>query len=503
MGQNDEAAKKVMARKKKKKDKQKKRKVTADNSSSQSSSQHGGVDRANPTEGDQQLAVSPSSQLSDDAVEQASQETLDHSSERATYVTDDEITPKASMANLAAASARQLGSPSAAPSALISVGTRQPPPKFARPSGTIPGEPRAYKFGALEGGTRIVCSKPGCGKTTTPWDGSTVICPSCGPYSAIRYCCIEHLLDDTTDHWGVDCMKYTCRHYCDASTIHHRQVQCPPAIPNLCGWNTPERHRQSVYHAHSSQKNGSAEVKGDYFIFTDFEQWLQAGAPNMPAWALSRARGTVRFVVTFDDQQSPNSFKDRFNRLLNIALFTGASNAVILNYMFLMIRENLISKGEWGEDLLNSLVYQFQWEFCYQLRDWVTNNLRHACPHQWFGTPPDQCPDRVCNAQMLHPRTRHPLFPRFAIKEKADELERRYWILRVARVYHPNILDQAHRMRGIGFKFVPQENRKMFCRGREWDGHPSGTIGIEGAIWVRTIRGPPCLQAANPVTLTV
>jgi hypothetical protein len=510
MGQSDEATKKVMARKKKKKDKQKKRTVTADSSPSQSPSQHGEDGAANPTEAHQQITLNPQSQHLGDAIEQASQGTLDRSSEN---VTDDDTTLNSGIANLAAAGARQLSSPSAPPSAgasqsgatsvLTSASTRQYHPTFARPPATSPGEPWVYKFGALEGGTRIVCSKPGCDKTTTPWDGSTVICPSCGPYSAIRYCCIEHLLGDTTDHWRFDCMKHTCHHYCDASTVHPRQVQCPPAIPNLCGWNTPERHRQSVYHAHSSQKNGSAEVKGDYFIFTDFEQWLQAGAPHMPAWALGRARGTVRVVVTFDDQRSPNSFKDRFNRLLNIALFTGASNAVMLNYMFLMIRGNLISKGEWGEDLLNSLVYQFQWEFCYQLPDWVTNNLRHACQHQWFGTPPDRCPDRVCNAQMLHPSTRHPLFSRLAIKEKADELERRYWILRVARVYHPNILDQAHRMRGIGFSLVPPENRKMFCKGREWDGHPSGTMEIEGAIWVGTIRGPPCLQAANPVTLTV
>jgi hypothetical protein len=497
MGQSDEAAKRVMARKKKKKDKQKRRKVIGDSSSSQSPNQHGEVGAANPAQADQQITLSPLSQLLDDAVEQGSQETLDRNSERATNVTDDDVTPNASMINLAEASARQLGSPPAPPSAgasqsgatsaLISASTRQSHPTFARPPATSPGEPWVHKFGALEGGTRIVCSKPGCDKTTTPWDGSTVICPSCGPYSTIRYCCIEHLLGDTTDHWGVDCMKFTCHHYCDTSTIHPRQVQCPPAIPNLRGWNTPERHRQSVYHAHSSRKNASAEVEGDYFIFTDFEQWLQAGAPDMPAWGFGRARGTVLLVVAFDDQRSPNSLKDRFNRLLNIALFTGASNAVMLNYMFLMIRENLISKGEWGEDLLNSLVYQFQWEFCYQLPDWVTNNLRHACPHQWFGTPPDRCLDRVCNAQMLHPSTRHPLFPRFAIKEKADELERRYWILRVARVYHPNILDQRHRMRGVGFSFAPQENRKMFCMGREWDGYPSGTMEIEGAIWVRTI----------------
>ena len=582
--QSEEAAQKVMAKKQKNKDKRKEEKSALEGESSQSSSPPlGEIPATNMSKADQLMTANLHSNSSGKLLQDESEEPQDSSSDEAFGVTDEDITPNASMINLKAASASQASSTSAPPStslgvagsmsttqsvsaieasvtsAPLSISTSQfgstatsqsisadgadttsarPPTSTSQvrsastqqshsagPSGststgpminpgelnvvsaqlpaTTPSRPWTHKFGAFEGPTKVVCRLPSCDITTSPWDGRTVICPGCGPYSSIRYCCIDHLLADSTDHWGVDCMKYTCNHLCDASTIHPRQVSCPPLIPNICGWNTPERHRQAVYHAHSSKKNGFAEIEGDYFIFSDAEQWIRAGTPPMQVWGIRRARGELLVVVTFDDDASPNSLKDRFNRLLNAALFTGASNALLLNYLFLMIRENLIGKDEWDDEILDSVVFQFQYEFCYEIPNWITNNKRHACPHQWFGTPIDQCRDRVCNGEMLHPVTRRPMLPRLAIKEKTDELERRYWILRVARVYHPNIPDQGARMRGVGFDFVPPENRRMYCMGREWEGYPSGTMEIEGAIWVNTVGGPRCLQAADLMTLTV
>ena len=283
-------------------------------------------------------------------------------------------------------------------------------------------------------------------------------------------------------------------------------------MPNLCGWNSPERHRQAVYHAHSSKKNGFAEIEGDYFIFTDATEWIQAGSPNMEAWGLRRARGTLDLVVTFDDERSPNSLKDRFNRLLNAALLTGASNAPLLDHLFLMIRENLLQRDEWDDSVLNCVVYQFQWEFAYLLPERITNNLHHACPHQWFRTPVahadsttpiDGCHDPICSREQSQPGPRQPLGPRPMLKEKVEELERRYWILRVARVYHPDVPDPAQRMRGIGFDSVAPENQRQFRMGREWDGFPSRTMEIEGAIWVANGNGPPRLHVPNIMTLTV
>src|SRR5256885_5384917 len=115
------------------------------------------------------------------------------------------------------------------------------------------------------------------------------------------------------------------------------------------------------------------------------------------------------------------------------------------------------------------MIYQFQREFCYQVPEWITCNRHHACPHQWCGIPIDQCENHVCNKLMLQPGTRHPLAPRLSIKEKAEELERRCWILRVARVYRPNTGEKGSRMKGVGFDFVLPENRRTSCMGRvEW-----------------------------------
>lgn len=436
MTQSEEAFQKVMARRKKKKDKRKKKRCGFKSESFQSSmGLLQKVSEETQMDGGQAMTARSDSQLFEDLVQQDPQESQEYGSYGATNVTDEDTsTSNRSMMNLAATSASQprsiLGPPSTSTSQPSSVsaplsasasqlhstpappsaspsqspssstppsagtsqigsssapelaGASQPNPPSIPPRVTITTARLVHKFGALEGPTRIVCRMPGCNQITSPWDGSTVICPSCGPYSSIRYCCVNHLLIDTTDHWGFDCLKYTCHHLCDASTIHPREVQCPPAIRNLCGWNTPERHRQAVYHAHSSKRNGFAEVEGDYFIFTDAEEWIQAGSPTMQTWNLRRARGAVLVVVSFDDERSPNSLKDRFNRLLDVALSTGASNTLLLEYLFLMIRENLLRKSEWDDTILDSVVYQFQWEFGYQVPKLITNNLRHACPHQ-------------------------------------------------------------------------------------------------------------------------
>ena len=152
-------------------------------------------------------------------------------------VTDSAITPNASTLNLAVANAT--------PSSII---TTSAPVPSSRSNHLIKFDTYTY-----------LCPKQDCNKVTSPWDGSTVICPRCGPYSGIRYCCTQHLLDEMVNHWGTECLRYTMHHPCDPLTIHPRQVQGPPAMPNLCGWDNVERHRQVIYHA--------AAIEGEYFIF--------------------------------------------------------------------------------------------------------------------------------------------------------------------------------------------------------------------------------------------
>jgi hypothetical protein len=99
-------------------------------------------------------------------------------------------------------------------------------------------------------------------KVTSPWDGSTVIRPRCGPYSRIRYCSKKCLSDDVLMHWGIDCGQHTLTQRAYPLTIHPRSVRIHPFIPSLTHHDRPERHRQLIRH--------SVDTAADYFIFSDW-----------------------------------------------------------------------------------------------------------------------------------------------------------------------------------------------------------------------------------------
>lgn len=63
------------------------------------------------------------------------------------------------------------------------------------------GEPKKalFKFDVLS--KFMKCHMHGCEKITNCWDGSTVCCPACGPYSSVRYCSPQHLYEDLHTHW--------------------------------------------------------------------------------------------------------------------------------------------------------------------------------------------------------------------------------------------------------------------------------------------------------------
>lgn len=150
------------------------------------------------------------------------------------------------------------------------------------------------------------CAKADCDKRCNLWDGVTVICPRCGPYSEIRYCSKEHLYVDVKSHW-VFCSQKTFRHPCRENSIPRDVREGPPLLPSRHNWDTPERHRQAVYHATSRS--------GDYFIFADWEDFLTAGQPANTVAV--RCSNRVICTVKFDDPAE----KDRFRRILGASLF--------------------------------------------------------------------------------------------------------------------------------------------------------------------------------------
>ena len=87
------------------------------------------------------------------------------------------------------------------------------------------------------------CAKPGCDKHCNLWDGSSVMCARCGPFSEIRYCGINHLYEDVKMHWLV-CGKKAFEYLYWEDSVFSFFREVPPLILSRHNWDSPERHRQ-------------------------------------------------------------------------------------------------------------------------------------------------------------------------------------------------------------------------------------------------------------------
>jgi hypothetical protein len=151
------------------------------------------------------------------------------------------------------------------------------------------------------------CALAGCDKRCSSWDGTSVICPRCGPYSEVRYCGQDHLFADVKAHW-LYCGQMTFVHPCRESSVPREHKEGPPLLPSRHNWDTPERHRQAVHHA--------VDRSGDYFVFADWYDWTAAGQQDNIVDV--RCSNRVVWVVSFNDREE----KDRFRRVLGACLFS-------------------------------------------------------------------------------------------------------------------------------------------------------------------------------------
>ncbi len=223
----------------------------------------------------------------------------------------------------------------------------------AQDAAQAPTQPCLVQFDTYE----WPCRNHECRKLTSPFDGSTVICPRCGPYSKIRYCSKKCLFDDVLMHWGVDCGQYTLAQRADPLTIHPRQVSIHPFIPSLTHHDRPERHRQLIRHSVDT-------TTADYFIFSDWVDWRSDGFPG--DWPASKhASGTVLVALNFTPNGSSVSNRNFFTRLVRICFLVGGIRTDMTYYLFKMIRGRLNELGLASEDVKNCLVWQFKHEFAY------------------------------------------------------------------------------------------------------------------------------------------
>ncbi|PKY02599.1 hypothetical protein P168DRAFT_346371 [Aspergillus campestris IBT 28561] len=328
----------------------------------------------------------------------------------------------------------------------------------------------------------FICAAPDCSERCHTWAPTTAICPRCGPYSEIRYCSTQHLLQDIKRHWVSHCLHYTFEHPCRPDSLPPALAEAVPLIPCAHMYDMPERHRQAVYFNANS-------ARGDYFIFSDYDDLRDAGTildDDLDTRIRLRCSSRVIFTVTIQDAD----LKDRFRRILAACLFKTITVVVVTDYLYRLIRDNLrahtpkLTKSQLAH-LEAAVTYQFAQEFSTTLNEQLVGR-RHACETDWTGRNRRFCRDATCRAEDRRLLGRH---HGAGHKHTVEGLESSYWILRVARkTLPPAAQGHAHafevgakaRMRGEGFPDVVPEDRRVFRRGEGWDGAGSGELEIEG-----------------------
>lgn len=151
----------------------------------------------------------------------------------------------------------------------------------------------------------------------------------------------------------------------------------------------------------------------------------------------------------------------------------------IVQYIFRMIRDRLRARNEWTNNLDSALRYQLRLETGVQIRA-TDVGRRHACETEWFGAHRLGCTDRVCRDEYTTiPARMRTLHASYGIERLMSYSEANFWILRAARISHPDVHDVNERIRGKGFPGVRPEHCRLFARGAGWDGAGTGEMELE------------------------
>jgi hypothetical protein len=170
----------------------------------------------------------------------------------------------------------------------------------------VPGKPSHFVY-RLDS-TGWPCAREGCEKRTNDWDGNSTICLRCGPYSPIRYCSDEHMLEDagTAHHFVCPVAPFQA----PAVELPSRLEKLLPSIQSVHAFTFPEHSRQVAFNA--------TNEAGGYALFKDYVNWKGVGRPEPRQFREQGAIYNLWHTVTFEENPAD---KDRFNRVLHVALF--------------------------------------------------------------------------------------------------------------------------------------------------------------------------------------
>lgn len=214
-----------------------------------------------------------------------------------------------------------------------------------------------FRFDNFHPETR--CREPECRKSTHPLDGSTKICPACGPRSKVRYCTKTCLYKDIRRHFLNECGHLSIEGDIDESTLDDANKPVRPYLRHGTEEmvNTVERHRQAVYFA--------MEEEGEYFIFDDVEE-CESDSPTAEAVQDVRGTGKCVYPVYVPDKTT----REYFRRSLMNALTWGTTNEGSTKHCEVlagMVILDLKAHGEWDQQMCTYLCMQMGFESKYQI----------------------------------------------------------------------------------------------------------------------------------------
>lgn len=286
------------------------------------------------------------------------------------------------------------------------------------------------------------CRKPGCDATVSDYHHSTVVCLGCGPKSIVRYCSLQHQLEDIERHWR-ECGTWTVtlQRVIDHTTAPSKFARMCPTIKQRNGSRNAALHRQMIY---------CALTNGHYTLFDSASNRSETlcWPKQHPKWP---------------------EMDRRIERLLNVA-FLDSWNHYILGYLYRLLRELLRSRGEWFGGTERFLKLQLEAEFSNYK---VNTNWHHGdapCECEWSGKILPRY-DHLPTCWNYAPMAEYygPVRRQKCVEAAVDNYEERFWILRARRQQHPTQNNWRLRAAGYGYSdMIPGEG--CYELGPGWTG---------------------------------
>lgn len=288
----------------------------------------------------------------------------------------------------------------------------------------------------------LECRMPNCNALVSDYHYSTIVCLGCGPKSLVRYCSLQHQLEDIEGHWK-ECgsWRVLLRRVIDHTTAPSKFARMPPAIKQRHGSKSAALHRQLHY---------CALTYGHYTLFDPTSN---------------------RSETLYWPKQDPKwpEMDRRIERLLNVT-FLDSWNHCVLGYLYRLLRELLRSRGKWTTSTERLLKLQFEAEFSHYKVNLFWHDSEAPCECEWTRKILPRY-DHLSTCSYYNPVAYNygPVWRQNFIEATVTGYEERFWILRAWRQQHPTQNNWRLRAAGYGFaNMIPDEG--CYELGPGWTG---------------------------------